>query len=120
MTKHKMEIGVGDEKRTAAEFINVWKRAESGDTIDAAYRLNFESLEALLRALTPSRWALLKTLRQSGPCSIRALSKQLGKDYKTVHTNVKMLVTMGLIMETEDGKVMVPWDIVTARLNLAA
>jgi predicted transcriptional regulator len=52
--------------------------------------------------------------------SIRALAKALGRDYKNVYTDVKRLEHTGLIGRTKDGKVEVPWNIVEARLRLAA
>jgi predicted transcriptional regulator len=52
--------------------------------------------------------------------SIRALSNELGRDYKNVHTDVRLLEGIGLINRTKEEKIGVPWDIVEARLKLAA
>ena len=82
--------------------------------------LNFENLEVLLKTLTPGRWKLLKKLHANGPMSIRALANDLGRDYKNVHTDVRRLENVGLVSRTKDDRVMVPWDIVEARLLLAA
>jgi predicted transcriptional regulator len=119
MTK-RIRIGIGDPMRTTKDFIDAWKRAERGEKVEAEQRLNFENLETLLRTLTPVRWILLKTLRTNGPMSIRALASALGRDYKNVHTDVRRLEHVGLIGHTQDDKVEVPWDIVEARLSLAA
>ena len=81
-------------------------------------RLSFENLETLLRTLTSGRW-LLKILRTNGAI-IRALAKALERDYKNVYTDVKRLEHIGLIGRTKDDKVEVPWNIVEARLRLAA
>ncbi len=40
--------------------------------------------------------------------SIRALSKQLRRDYKNVHVDVGKLENLELIARTKDGKVAVP------------
>jgi predicted transcriptional regulator len=116
----EIQIGVGDAVRTVKGFIDAWKRAERGEKVKAIQQLNFENLEMLLRTLTSGRWLLLKTLRANGPMSIRALAKALGRDYKNVHTDVRRLEQIGLIARTQDDKVHVPWDIVEARLSLAA
>ncbi len=118
--KKQIKISVADDRKTAKDFIEFWKRIEWGDSVGTEYRLNFENLETLLKALTAARWAVLKTLRKKGPMSIRALSKELGRDYKNVHTDVKRLVFFGLIERTEKNEVEVPWDIVEAQLSLAA
>jgi predicted transcriptional regulator len=82
--------------------------------------LHFENLEVLLKTLTPGRWALLKKLHANGPMSIRALANTLGRDYKNVHTDVRRLENIGLIERAKNEKIKVPWDIVEARLLLAA
>jgi predicted transcriptional regulator len=74
----------------------------------------------LLKTLTTSRYVLLKILRENGPMSIRSLENELGRDYKNVHTDVGKLAYTGLIDRTEDGKIRVPWDVVEAKLMLAA
>jgi predicted transcriptional regulator len=74
--------------------------------------------EALLKALTPTRWQLLERLAAEGPCSVYALAKRLQRDYKNVHTDVVQLVALGLI-ERREARVAVPWDAVRAELPLS-
>jgi len=51
---------------------------------------------------------LLKTYCKSGPISVRALSKELNRDYKNVHIDVKVLEQIGLIDLSKDGKIKMP------------
>jgi predicted transcriptional regulator len=118
--KKQIQIGVGDATGTAKGFIDAWKRAERDEKVEIEHRLYFENLETLLKTLTSGRWLLLKILRSSGPMSIRALANELKRDYKNVHTDVRRLELVGLIDKTKDNKIEVPWDIVEARLMLAA
>lgn len=118
--KKEIQIAIGKATDTAKGFIDAWKRAESGKRVKAEERLVFENLEILLQTLTSTRWVLLKTLRSNGPMSIRALANQLGRDYKNVHTDARQLERLGLIVRTKDNKIQVPWDVVEARLRLAA
>lgn len=118
--KKQIRIGVGDAAATAKGFIDTWRRAERGKRVEAEHRLCFENMETLLKALTPGRWVLLKRLRANGPMSIRALANDAGRDYKNVHTDVRRLESLGLISRTKDDRIRVPWDIVEARLRLAA
>ena len=118
--KTQITIGVGDAAATAKEFIDAWKLAKRGETVQEKHRLHFENLEVLLKILTPGRWALLKKLHANGPMSIRALAKDLGRDYKNVHTDVRRLENISLIERTKNDRIKVPWDIVEARLLLAA
>ncbi len=116
----QIEIGIGDPISTARGFIDAWKRTEIGEEREVSQRLYFENLETLLKTLTSTRWILLKRLRTMGAVSIRALARELGRDYKNVHTDVKRLQNVGLIECTEASKIEVPWDILEARLKLAA
>ena len=118
--KKQIQISVDDATTTAKGFIDAWKRAERGRKVKAEHRLNFEDLNTLLKILTSGRWVLLKTLRKNGPMSVRALSKEIGRNYKNVHTDVRRLEQIGLIGRTKDSRIEVPWDIVEARLKLAA
>ncbi len=118
--KKQINIGVADAASPAREFIDAWKRAERGKRAKTEVKLNFQSLETLLKTLTPGRWALLKSLHKSGPRSIRALANELARDYKNVHTDVRILENVGLIERTKDNRVEVPRDTVEARLQLAA
>ena len=118
--KKQIKIGVGGATGTAKGFIDAWKRAERDEKVDTEHRLYFENLETLLKTLTAGRWVLLKILRTNGRMSIRALANELGRDYKNIHTDVRRLELIGLIDRTKDNKIEVPWDIVEARLMLAA
>ncbi|TAN53315.1 MAG: MarR family transcriptional regulator [Betaproteobacteria bacterium] len=80
--------------------------------------LSFADLPLLLKSLTPARWALLAQLKQSGPVSVYALAKRLGRDYKNVHTEVRRLLELGLIERRGAAEVAVRWDAVRAELKL--
>ncbi len=69
----------------------------------------FESPAALFRSITPKRWELLGRLQQTGPLGIRALARELERDFRRVHDDVTALLQIGLIEKTDDGKVWVPF-----------
>jgi predicted transcriptional regulator len=116
-----LKIAVGDDRQGQRGFVEAWHAAESGSATAAPVEaLVFEDLETLLRYLTPGRWRLLKALRASGPSSVRAIAKAAARDYKSVHTDVRILESIGLVERTDDNRVVVPWDAITAELRLAA
>ena len=117
----EIKIGIADERDTAQEFIEIWRRTEQGEAPDTSVEhLYFPDLETLLQHLTPRRMALLKTLHTIGPVSVRALSKELGRDYKNVHTDVQLLERTGLVTRKKDRRVLVPWKRIIAEFRLAA
>lgn len=103
--------------RRAAEMA---RRLDQGERDLNEAHLSFEGLDLLLKTMTSNRWALLRTLRQHGARSIRALSQLLGRDYKAVHSDVVALIDAGLIERGETGLISVPWSRISAELDLAA
>jgi predicted transcriptional regulator len=115
-----IRIEVKGVEESAMEAVRAWERAEQGiapeEPVD---RLYFQSLETLLSVLTTRRLELLKVLHESGPSSVRALSKELNRDYKNVHQDITLLEKIGLI-QRKDGKVDAPWERIIAEIRLAA
>ena len=94
------------------------RRLDAGDRTVEETHISFESMEVLLKALTPNRWRMLGRLRKLGPSSIRALAQALGRDYRGVHSDVGAMLDLGLIDRTESGKIVVPWSHITAEVAL--
>ena len=99
-------------------FEAAWHLASGRNAPAPLALLSFADLPLLAKTLTPARWELLKQLKDAGPLTIFALAKQLGRDYKNVHTDVTRLVEMKLVERAEDGRVSVPWRAVRAELKL--
>jgi predicted transcriptional regulator len=78
--------------------------------------IGFESMDLLLKVLTPNRWRLLRALKAHGASSIRKLSATLGRDYRGVHADITALLAAGLIEKASDGLVHVPWDKITVEM----
>lgn len=94
------------------------KRIDAGDFTPSPAGLSLSTMGQFLDVLSKSRWTLLSTLRETGPSSIRALGKALGRDYRGVHSDVTRLLDVGLIEKNEAGKVFVPWSKITAEVHL--
>lgn len=120
MSKQQIHVGIEDAQADFERFADVWRRAEAGEEIAPEVHLNFENLELLMTVLTPKRLELLRMLRKIGPSSVRALSKQLGRDYKNVHVDCAALERVDLIQRDEDGRVVAPWDVIHAQIELVA
>jgi len=120
MTKRHIHIGVEDAEQGFRRAIEAWRKAESGELEQAEIHLNFADFAMLSSVMTPRRLELMKALRQHGPLSVRALSKQLGRDYKNVHVDVKTLEDVGLIQRNEDKLLVAPWDVIDAHFRLVA
>lgn len=117
--KRVLHIEVSTLRESLKRFSDTWKRAEKGRKVEPYFGVGFESMASLLSTLTPKRWELIELLRKEGPMTVYGLAKQLGRDYKNVHGDVKALAALDII-ERDGNKVSVPWDEIEARLRLAA
>jgi predicted transcriptional regulator len=119
MRKH-IHIGVEEADRGFERFVEAWREAEAGDVEQVEIHLNYEDFAMLAAVMTPKRLELMKTLRQLGPLSVRALAKQLERDYKNVHTDTSALEEVELIQRSEEGLLVAPWDVIDAHVRLVA
>ena len=120
MTKHHIHIGVEEADRGYERFIEAWHQAEAGELEQAEVHLNFEDFAMLAAVLTPKRVELMKTLRQHGPLSVRALAKHLERDYKNVHADISALEDVDLVQRTDKKLLVAPWDVIDAHVRLVA
>lgn len=97
-------------------------RLDQGVRKQGQGHISFESMEGLLKVLTPNRWRLLRELRNHGPLSVQALAQLLDRDYRGVRADVGLVINAGLIERNEQGAVFVPWTRITAEnpLTIAA
>jgi len=116
----KIKVGIATEKKINKEFIDAWKRAERNEIIKPEEKLYFLDAKTLLRVLSEKRLALLHNLRHCGKTSIKSLSKDLGRNYRNVYDDVKILRDAGLIQQTDSKEIYVPWDKIQAEIDLAA
>jgi predicted transcriptional regulator len=77
-------------------------RHERGETVRERH-LSFENWEALFSLLTPRRFELLQHLHRSPEPTIRALARALGRDFKRVYEDVRLLEQAGLIERDDEG-----------------
>jgi predicted transcriptional regulator len=92
--------------------------AQAGTEVTPAFSVGFEQMGQMLAVFTPKRWELVAALREAGPCSVRALSTRLGRDYKNVHGDVAALVQWMAVQRLPDGRVHVPWREIVLDMHL--
>lgn len=95
MKLKKVRILVQSVQDTKTE----WSKALRGEvrSIQKPGIIIFPSLEAVAKVLSPARLELLGTIIKEKPESIYALAKAVDRDFKNVHSDVKVLVDVGLL-----------------------
>ncbi|CAB1368721.1 DNA-binding protein [Denitratisoma oestradiolicum] len=99
-----------------ADFIQAWKTGKP----QRSARISFATPELLWKVLTEKRWELLKALCGAGPVSIREVARRVGRDVKAVHGDVMALLNAGVLVRTEDGQILFPFEAVKVEFLLQA
>lgn len=120
MENRTLHIEVSRPEAALAEFVDVFKRAEAGETVEPREAVGFEDMAKLVATLTPKRLELIERLRASGPVSAYALARDLKRHYSTVYKDLTTLRRLGLVERDENKQVFVPWDTIHIELQLAA
>lgn len=122
MTKKKpcrIRITIRPYAEIQAEVIETCERIEKGLPVTPRdTEVNFSDGATMLSTLSEKRMELLVYLHQHGPMNIRQLAKSLERDYSNVHTDVKLLLRLGLLVNNKDKQVLVPWDELAIELPL--
>jgi predicted transcriptional regulator len=122
MTKKKLRrirITIRPYTEIQAEVIETCERIERGLPVTPHdTEVNFADAATMLSTLSEKRMELLVYLHEHGPMNIRRLAKSLERDYSNVHTDVKLLLRLGLLATNEDKHVLVPWDELAIELPL--
>jgi predicted transcriptional regulator len=100
--QRKVRVHVESLQASGQRFVDAWRRAERGEQVREEH-LSFETLEVLLATLSPKRIELVRFVRRRPNLSIAALARELGRDYKRVHSDVRALEMAGLLEEDERG-----------------
>jgi len=120
MRNKKITVRTGSLEEAAKEFIDVWHQVEQGHGPEAPIeKISFKDQRLLFKTLTPKRFEILKYAHEHDGISIRALAKELGRDYSNVHQDVKILYQLGLMLKDEKSeKYYVPWDVIVTEIPL--
>lgn len=75
-----------------------------GGTVDTAHTVSFPDEELLGETFTPTTMALLRTVADRRPESIRATARAVERDVKNVHEDLTRLEAMGIIRFEAEGQ----------------
>ncbi|MDX3972950.1 transcriptional regulator [Shinella sp.] len=120
MKRAHIQIRSDAEALLSENLARAAEAARTGVPSDPVATFTFSSPAQLFSVISPKRWELIEHLQKIGPSSIRALARSLERDVKRVHDDVVALAEWGIIERTEDGKVVVPFDVIHADFDLRA
>ncbi len=104
----------------AESFARAAQAVQTGIPSDPVATFTFSSPAQLFSVLSPKRWDLIEHLQKIGPSSMRGLAKALGRDVRRVQDDAIVLIDWGIVERAEDGRVLVPYDVIHADFDLSA
>ena len=113
-TKRTLEIKILSEAETGKADVEC-----AIEVLDGVEYLTLISSRTFFEVFNSRRWEIVVKLQTVGQTSIRALAKEVGRDMRRVHDDVKFLISRGIIEQDEKG-VCVPYDTIHAEFTLSA
>jgi len=107
-------IGVGSLDEALDRFEQGWEGEKQNP------HLSFETMELLWKTLTPRRFQMLQAMAGKEAMSLRALSRLVERDVKTVHGDVHALLKAGVMKHGTDGGVVFPYDAIHVDFTVTA
>ena len=112
----KKQVFVGGTLQDASHRVaDAWHRAERGEHVEPQDNVTVMSWEALSSVMTQKRYEILLHLHRQPANSIRALSRDIGRDFKRVHEDVTALESIGLI-ERKARKLHADYDVINTSI----
>jgi predicted transcriptional regulator len=92
--------------RVMGDFAKTFEAVRSGQRIPKGpgEEAGFTSIEAARNFLTRERLALLRTIRSRHPDSLYELAKMVGRDFKNVQEDIRILERQGLVRITKESR----------------
>ena len=114
-----LEVRVGESVKTSLDrFGQTLTAARSGKKVKPSFGIGFRTMAQFGEVFTPKRWELVEFLKATGPLTIYALAKRLGRHYRNVHKDVTAMIEWTVIEKDDDGRIFVPWDEIDVRWPL--
>lgn len=105
---HTLIIGNQSSCEIKERVLHVWKTGKA----ERVAQLDFVNLDDAWKLLSDNRRGIMQAMAGAGPLSIREIARRVGRDVRTVHSDVRLLHHAGVIAKTEDGRMILPYKII--------
>ena len=120
MEVRNVAIKIGGLKSALREAAEVMKKIKRGEKVIPKSSIGFESIDGLRKVLTPKRLEMLKAIKEKSPSSVYELAKLLGRDLKSVNTDLHVLEEYWLVslVKSKEGRAKVKPQVSFDKLNI--
>lgn len=99
-----LTVRVGDGTTTREQTRERIRAMERGEDLEDRHVLVLDDEADLQRLLSPANLALLRTIREHEPESMRETADLVSRDFKEVHRNLTELETLNVIEFEQSGR----------------
>lgn len=107
-------LGISSREESENRFLAAFDGEYQG------FFISFETPALLFKIISGKRWELIQSMTGVGPLSIREVARRLVRDVKAVHGDVHALLKTGILVKTEKGQVVFPFDAIHVDFVLEA
>ena len=93
----KIKIRVMSLEESSKEAIDVAREIDKGIFKPRTPTIGFENFDVYIRAFTPKRMELLQKIISKKPKTISELARITNRDFKNVHSDIKLLEEYDLV-----------------------
>ena len=97
MQVKNMRVCIRSLRDSLQIFGEAYEKLQRGEKVTPRHELAFPDTEALRKVLTSRRLELLHVIRRQNPSSVYELAHLVDRDLKSVNTDLRVLVDLGLI-----------------------
>ena len=102
--KRVLTVTVKSDEEFAANVEEGIQKLKAGEEVDPGHTVSFETQEHLMETFSPTRLALVRTVAEEEPASIRETARLLDRDVKNVHEDLTLLEQLGVVWFEEEGR----------------
>ena len=110
MTDRILHVHIENEDTFFTRVRMALQQAATDPNMEPKEHLTFSTYEQWLSVFSARRIEIIESLKAMGATSIRALSKAVARDYKSVHQDVQRLIEIGVVAKRDDGLIEAPYD----------
>lgn len=103
-TSETLLVTVESSDEASRAGLDEIRTLERGESVKQPDTISFPSTESLFETFTPRTMALLETIAEHRPASIRETARLVERDVKNVHTELSALARLGVIRFEEEGR----------------
>ena len=102
--KRVLTVTVKSDEEFAADVEEGIRKLKAGEEVDPGHTVSFDTQEHLMETFSPTRLALVRTVAEEEPASIRETARLVDRDVKNVHEDLTLLEQLGVVWFEEEGR----------------